>query len=91
MKEYIKPTIVLGMICLVITAFLAVTFNVTQPIIEENNRLYQFIADLYAESRAKITMANQRIEAANGQILETTRDAADFAQHIVDTEGVPTA
>lgn len=66
------------------------SFDKVVGLIEENSRLYQFIADLYAESRAKITMANQRIEAANGQILETTKDAADFAQHIVDTEGLGT-
>ena len=73
------------------------SFDKVVGLIEENSRLYQFIADLYAESRAKITMANQQIDAANNQILndaakinEVTEDASAFAQHIAETEGVPT-
>jgi hypothetical protein len=72
------------------------SFDKVVGLIEENSRLYQFIADLYAESRAKITMANQQIDAANNQILsdaakinEVTEDATAFAQHIAETEGVP--
>ena len=36
-KEYVAPIVVLVAICLVITAALAATYGVTQPIIEENS------------------------------------------------------
>lgn len=72
------------------------SFSKVVGLIEENNRLYQFISDLYAESRAKISMANAEIEAANGRIIqdaakikEVADDATAFAQHIAETEGVP--
>lgn len=38
MKEFVKPTLVLAIICLVITACLSLTYEVTKPIIEENDR-----------------------------------------------------
>ncbi|MBR2474170.1 MAG: hypothetical protein IKB51_03980 [Clostridia bacterium] len=64
-------------------------------LIQENNRLNQVIANLYAEARGKLQLANQQIQAANGQILadqakinEVTEDATAFAQHIAQHEGV---
>ncbi len=38
-NEYIKPFVVLVVICLVVSALLACTHNVTEPIIEENARV----------------------------------------------------
>lgn len=35
-KEFVKPTIVLTLICLVITALLSATYEITQPIIKAN-------------------------------------------------------
>lgn len=71
------------------------SFSKVVGLIEENSRLYQFISELYAESRAKISMANAEIEAANGRmeadaakIQEVTEDATAFAQHIAESEGV---
>ena len=39
MNEFVKPTLVLTVICLIITLLLAISQNITEPIIEENNRL----------------------------------------------------
>ena len=38
MNEFVKPTLVLAIICLVITALLSVSHEITQPIIQENER-----------------------------------------------------
>ena len=38
MNEFVKPTLVLTVICLIITLLLAISQNITEPIIEENNR-----------------------------------------------------
>lgn len=51
-------------------------------IVEENNRLRAFIADMYTEAKTKISNANAQIKAGNDKIAETTRDASEFAQYI---------
>lgn len=38
MNEFVKPTLVLAIICLVITVLLSVSHEITQPIIQENER-----------------------------------------------------
>lgn len=68
MKDYIKPTLVLGIICLVITAFLAATYNVTQPIIEENNR------KAAEESRAMVLTSADGFEEVTGDFPANTVD-----------------
>ncbi len=68
MKEHIKPTLVLGLICLIITAILALTYNVTQPIITENNRLAA------EASRTEVLAAADGFEAVTG----------DFPENVVD-------
>lgn len=68
MKEFVVPTAVLGIICLVITAFLALTFNITQPIIEENNR------KLAEESRAMVLSEADGFEEKTGEFPENTVD-----------------
>lgn len=35
-QDYIKPTLVLAIICLVVTLLLSATYEITLPIIEEN-------------------------------------------------------
>lgn len=69
MKDYIIPTVVLGVICLVITAFLAFTYNVTQPIIEENN------LKAAEESRAQVLSEADGFEEVTGNFPENTVDA----------------
>lgn len=39
LKDFILPTAVLAVICLVISAALSVTYGITSPIIEENQRI----------------------------------------------------
>ena len=69
MKDYIKPTLVLAVICLVITAALAVTNNVTLPIIDENNR------KIAEESRAMVLSEADAFEEVTGNFPENTVDA----------------
>lgn len=68
MKEFVIPTLVLGIICLVITAFLSVTYEVTQPIIDENNRR---IAE---ESRSLVLSEADGFEEVQGEFSENTVD-----------------
>lgn len=58
-------------------------------LIEENNRLNQVIAHLYAEARSKIQLANHQIQAQNGKLAEVTEDATAFAQHIAAGKALP--
>ena len=41
MNEFVKPTLVLAVICLVITMLLSISHEITQPIIEENDRKWE--------------------------------------------------
>ena len=68
MKDYLVPTMVLAIICLVITACLAGTYNLTQPIIQENN---QKIAE---ESRTAVLSGADGFEAVEGEFPENTVD-----------------
>ncbi len=51
-------------------------------LIQENNSLKTFIANLYSESKVKLTEANRQIQLGNQKIAETTQDATDMAQYI---------
>ena len=66
MKDYIKPTLVLAVICLVLTVCLAVTYEVTQPIIAENN------AKAAQESRALVLPEADTFEELTGNFPENT-------------------
>lgn len=68
MKNYLIPTVVLGVICMVITAALAVTYQITQPIIEENNR------KAAEASRAMVLSAADGFEEVSGDFPENTVD-----------------
>lgn len=62
------------------------TVDKVVSLIQENNRLNHVIANLYAEARGKLQLANHQIRAQNGKIAEVTEDATAFAQHIAAGE-----
>ncbi len=64
------------------------TVDKVVSLIQENNQLKTFIANLYSESKGKIAEANRQIELGNQKIAETTADATDFA-NIIANGGVP--
>lgn len=64
------------------------TVDKVVALIQENNQLKTFIANLYSESKGKIAEANRQIELGNQKIAETTADATDFA-NIIANGGVP--
>lgn len=64
------------------------TVDKVVALIQENNQLKTFIANLYSESKGKIAEANRQIELGNQKIAETTADATDFAK-IIANGGVP--
>lgn len=64
------------------------TVDKVVALIQENNQLKTFIANLYSESKGKIAEANRQIELGNQKIAETTADATDFA-NIIASGGVP--
>lgn len=64
------------------------TVDKVVAVIQENNQLKTFIANLYSESKGKIEEANRQIELGNQKIAETTADATDFAK-IIANGGVP--
>lgn len=74
------------------------TVDKVVSLIQENNQLKTFIANLYAESSAKIKAANEQIAIGNEQIArdsqkiqETTQDATDFAMALASQGGVQNA
>lgn len=74
------------------------TVDKVVALIQENNQLKTFIANLYAESSAKIKAANEQIALGNEQIArdnqkiqETTQDATEFATALASQGGVPNA
>ena len=67
MNEFVKPTLVLTVICLIITLLLAISQNITEPIIEENNRR---IAE---ESRAEV-LAEADSEQVQGEFPDGVSD-----------------
>lgn len=74
------------------------TVDKVVSLIQENNQLKSFIANLYAESSAKIKAANEQIALGNEQIArdsqkiqETTQDATEFATALASQGGVQSA
>lgn len=74
------------------------TVDKVVSLIQENNQLKSFIANLYAESSAKIKAANEQIALGNEQIArdsqkiqETTQDATEFATALASQGGVQNA
>lgn len=81
MKDFVMPTLVLGVICMVITAFLAITYDVTQPIIQENNKR---VAD---QSRTFVLSEAKSFEEVTGDFPENVVDvyAADNGDYAITT------
>lgn len=69
MKEYLRPTLVLAIIALIMTAFLAVANEITTPIIAENN------AKKANESRVLVLPEADTFEELSGDFPENTVDA----------------
>ena len=79
--EYFKPTVVLTLICLIVTAALAVTYGITKPIIEANSR-----AAAEATRKAVLSTADT-FTAYEGQLNEGILDVyvADNKSGVVIT------
>ena len=56
---------------------------------QENRRLQQALAILAAEAKKAVNDANEQIRLGNKALKQVRGDAAEFAQHIAATEGVP--
>ncbi len=63
-KNMLKPTIVLGIICLVATALLAVTYDITKPMIDEIN------ARMAAEARMEVLAAADNFEQMDVALVD---------------------
>ena len=68
MNEFVKPTLVLAVICLVITMLLSISHEITQPIIEENDRKTAEIA------RAEVLTEADSFEQVTGEFPENVQD-----------------
>ena len=68
MNEFVKPTLVLAIICLVITALLSVSHEITQPIIDENERKTAEIA------RAEVLTEADSFEQIEGEFPEGVQE-----------------
>ena len=58
-------------------------------IVQENQKLKEAYAVLYAEAVEKINLANTAIQKLERDGMEIARDAQEFAGHIAASEGVP--
>lgn len=67
-KDYARPTLVLTLICLVVTALLALTHQITQPIIEANN------LRIAEESRAEVLAEADGFHEVKEEFPENTVD-----------------
>lgn len=63
------------------------TVDKVVSVIQENNQLKSLLANVYAEAKAKIQQGNEQINLGNQKIMETTKDASDFAQYIAQNMG----
>ena len=68
MTEFVKPTLVLAIICLVITALLSVSHEITQPIIQENERKTAELA------RAEVLAEADSFEQLTGEFPEGVQE-----------------
>lgn len=73
MNEFVKPTLVLAIICLVITALLSVSHEITQPIIDENERKTAEIA------RAEVLTEADSFEQIEGEFPEGVQEVYQAA------------
>ncbi len=101
-KEYVAPIVVLVAICLVITAALAATYGVTQPIIEENSikaanetRARLVEADSFTEFDGELAVADpdkvfvtECYVADNGAGMVVTVSTKSFGGALVEMIGI---
>ena len=73
MNEFVKPTLVLGIICLVITLLLSVSHEVTQPIIAENERKAS------EQARAEVLTEADSFEQVEGEFPEGVQEVYEAA------------
>jgi len=63
------------------------TVDKVVAVIQENNKLKSLVANMYTEAKTKIEQSNAQINLGNQKIMETTKDATDFAQYIAQNMG----
>lgn len=63
------------------------TVDKVVAVIQENNKLKTLVANMYTEAKTKIEQSNAQINLGNQKIMETTKDATDFAQYIAQNMG----
>src|SRR5699024_12528133 len=71
LNEFVRPTLVLAIICLVITALLSVSHEITQPIIDENERKTAEIA------RAEVLTEADSFEQIEGEFPEGVQERSE--------------
>ena len=81
MNEFVKPTLVLAIICLVITALLSVSHEITQPIIQENERKTAELA------RAEVLAEADSFEQLTGEFPEGVQEVYAAANGVAHTVG----
>lgn len=64
------------------------TVDKVVSLIQENNHLKTLLANLYVESKAKLSQANEQINLGNQAIAETRQDATDFATALASQGGI---
>ncbi len=76
-KEMIAPTLVLLLICLVITAALAVTYQITKPIIDEINIINANIArgEVFADGEGSFSLVEGEFAANIIEVYEANNGA----------------
>ena len=80
-KEYIQPTVVLVIICLVITFALAYVNSITAPIIAQNTKASQDAA------RAELLPAAENFEQYTGDLVVLSPDQVYVSDCYVGTNG----
>ena len=64
------------------------TVERSEALIQANQQLRQMLIQLYTEAMIKIGQQNSQIQAGNQQIMQTTKDATDFASVIARKAGL---
>ena len=64
------------------------TVERSEALIQANQQLRQMLIQLYTEAMIKIGQQNSQIQAGNQQIMQTTKDATDFASIIAQKAGL---
>lgn len=76
MNEFVKPTLVLAVICLVITVLLSVSHEITEPIIAENERKASELA------RTEVLTEADSFEAVEGEYPDGVQEVYKAANGV---------